>query len=63
MKAPCYKCEKRNPGCHDRCGMYKEWIADEKAKKEKIQRETGLSDSDFFHISNVVKTKRRYHTQ
>ena len=25
MNAPCYKCEKRNPPCHDTCDEFKEF--------------------------------------
>lgn len=60
MNAPCYKCESRHPGCHDKCGGYQEWAVAEKTKKQQLQQDTGLSECDFFHISNVVKTKRRY---
>lgn len=23
--APCYNCTKRDPGCHSKCEIYKEW--------------------------------------
>lgn len=25
MNAPCYKCEKREPGCHSKCHAYREF--------------------------------------
>ena len=31
MRAPCKGCEKREPGCHDRCEVYQEWIAAKRA--------------------------------
>ena len=60
MNAPCKDCKDRSRACHDICERYKEWITTERSKKQKMQQEMGLSECDFFHISNVVKTKRRY---
>lgn len=25
-KAPCYKCQEREPGCHGKCETYNEWL-------------------------------------
>ena len=40
MKAPCYGCPDRYPGCHDHCDKYKEWKAkyDEAKKRSEEER-------------------------
>ena len=58
MSAPCKDCKFRCPACHDRCLTYKDWIATVHEKKEEIKKHS-LSESDYFHINNIYKAKRR----
>lgn len=56
MNAPCYKCPKRHPVCHDSCPDYKEWSD----KRKELAEKKLMSESDYVHMKNVIKTKRRY---
>ena len=56
MNAPCYKCPKRHQACHDSCPDYKEWSD----KRKKLAEKKLMSESDYVHMRNVIKTKRRY---
>lgn len=39
VMSPCYKCEKRYPGCHSHCDDYKAWRGDFDAKKQAVKTE------------------------
>ena len=39
VKSKCYGCEKRHPGCHDKCEDYRAWKAAIDAENEKIRAE------------------------
>ena len=39
MKAPCYGCPDRYPGCHDHCDKYKEWKAKYEEGKKRSEEE------------------------
>lgn len=39
MTCPCYKCEKRSPGCHGKCEHFKAWRAPlDSMREEKTRR-------------------------
>ena len=58
---PCKDCEKRNPGCHDRCEMFAQWKAEmEKRKKaERLLTEHTINETAVREIWR----KKRYHRQ
>lgn len=33
-KPPCYKCDRRQVGCHSGCEGYKEWLKETEAERE-----------------------------
>ena len=57
-KAPCYKCQEREPGCHSKCELYAEWLRPfEKAKAARRKD----ADADTFRKDGVKKRiDRRY---
>ena len=53
---PCYRCSDRTiePNCHDTCGRYLEWVAEnEKIKKERRK------DFDYFDYKEKTLQKKR----
>lgn len=36
--SPCYICTKHSEICHVHCKVYADWLAEQKAKKEKIRK-------------------------
>ena len=57
-KAPCYKCQEREPGCHSKCELYAEWRRPfDRAKVAKRKD----ADADSFRHEGVKKCiNRRY---
>ena len=47
MKAPCHRCEKRNPGCHDSCPeylAYRDWARNKNRKERETRRSYAFYD-------------------
>ena len=46
--APCWGCQEREPGCHDRCDAFKEWrkIVDAANEARRAYRDRPLSKSE-----------------
>lgn len=65
-KNPCYKCEKRVPGCHSTCKFYVEWKKNytqeaEKAKKMREMDKRNMRDEIHTAAKRnwLEKEKRR----
>lgn len=60
MKSPCWMCEDRTPGCHDRCDKYQAYAKENKLIREYIksakQKENELND---MAIKAVERSKRK----
>ena len=52
---PCYKCQDRVSGCHERCEHYQEWRKERDAENERI-RQAHEPELNNFKLS--VKTQR-----
>ena len=50
-------CEKRVPGCHDKCGEYQEWKRYHDADLE--GRRSPRNQADVFLIEQQMKVKKR----
>lgn len=55
--SPCYKCEDREPACHDRCEKYKEWASLHRiAKGRNVDR--NYEYFGYMAIKTLKKEKR-----
>lgn len=61
IKAPCYKCEKRQDVCHDHCQEYKEFKAKINAlnKKERERKKAFTTDSPYTRESVIERQFRK----
>lgn len=65
MDAPCHGCQKRQPGCHDRCGDYQQFKAHREAVN-KMERDKKAEEALRFegvqrvkHTSILSRSERR----
>ena len=47
-KSPCYACEDRKPGCHDKCDKYQDFKEKNDALKKIIREEKKKNLDPFF---------------
>lgn len=58
---PCKNCDKRTPGCHDRCSEYISWSIFHENEKESIRAEKHkYQQLDTHEIEAKQKAKRRH---
>lgn len=58
MKNPCYKCEKRAPGCHSDCEDYLKWDKEHKESKAKAYQDKQAQLHTYPHsIKRALKGK------
>lgn len=59
-KVPCYKCDKRHPGCHGSCDDYKKYHKAREDKANTIAEGRSL-DKLFneYHYKAIAKAKKR----
>lgn len=57
LKAPCYKCEKRYPACHDSCEDYISWNTE---RKMWIEAEKGDKMMSAYHTEHDIRWCRRH---
>ena len=57
-KYPCYGCEKRTPGCQDRCPDMREAKERETRRKE-IERGKRALDTDLYMVNRSGREKER----
>ena len=57
---PCYKCEKRHPGCHGSCKEYTNWKSAHDNERERIQKEK-IRDRELTEraVIQVRKSKKK----
>ena len=53
MKAPCYQCTERNPGCHGRCEKYKLFKKTIEVENQKRQEAT-RAEWDWFKAKRLL---------
>ncbi len=54
MIAPCKDCDRRNPGCHDKCEDYQEFHRKKMELRQKIK-----DAKDKYYGSLALKKRRR----
>ena len=58
-KAPCYKCEKRSPGCHSECELYAEWRKSYTAEAEMAKKRREMDTRNMRDEIHSVSLKNR----
>lgn len=48
IKSPCYKCEKRYPGCHAKCESYLTFRERKDKENLKMREDRGFSNPDMY---------------
>lgn len=61
-KAPCKGCEKRHPGCHDKCDDYQEFAEERKQIRERRNQLNNVHymDKELKQKCNDIRRKRKY---
>lgn len=63
-KSPCYKCEFRTVGCHEKCEPYKEWAHYQHDVKFHLNIKNNPPGSQYFKArmteTGVSESKKRY---
>jgi len=52
MRAPCWGCQDREPGCHGRCEKYREY-----AEKNREARKRRLENAEA--VNSVIQSQKR----
>lgn len=56
LMAPCWKCRKRQPGCHGSCAAYKQWAE----KTRRINDDMRLGDEVSYLIEKARQQKKEW---
>lgn len=57
MSLACKDCEKRYPGCHDKCQVYQEWKTDRERFLEERHREKVINDALLVNTAQRCKSR------
>ena len=58
-KAPCYKCKRRQPGCHSCCEDYQAWLGPLLKARDERLREFGPETVKWDAIDKAIKRRQR----